>query len=274
MDNDIHNNPIHEIPRRNEELAEKKMDSSPDHSRRRFLKYTGTAIGGVVVGGVIGSAVSGGFTKKSAVPSPSASPQAQPAGDYNRAPMFFNQTQLQMTEAASERIFPKDDSGPGASELGVAFFIDHQLASPWGVNARTYRTGPYVKGEVTQGDYLSIQRHELITMGLQSMEETSKSKYSKSFVDLAPEEMDAILTSMEKGEIQVVNGITGKTFFNLFRTMVMEGVYSDPLYGGNSNMQGWKMRKYPGNQMSYTSIMDKDQFIAMEPRSLHDHFVH
>ncbi|MFD0698822.1 gluconate 2-dehydrogenase subunit 3 family protein [Paenibacillus sp. GCM10027628] len=257
-------------------MADKKLDSSPDHSRRRFLKYTGTAIGGAVVGGVIGSAITGGFKKNAAAPSPSpsASPQDQPAADFNRAPMFFNQTQLQMTEAAAERIFPKDETGPGATDLGVAFYIDHQLASPWGVNARTYRTGPFIKGEVTQGDYLSIQRHELITMGLQSMEDASKAKYTKSFVDLAPEEQDAILSSMEKGEINVVNGITGKTFFNQFRTLTMEGVYSDPLYGGNKNMQGWKMRKYPGNQMSYANIMDKDQFIAMEPRSLHDHFVH
>ncbi|TVY10423.1 gluconate 2-dehydrogenase subunit 3 family protein [Paenibacillus cremeus] len=255
-------------------MADKRVDQTPDDSRRRFLKYTGTAIGGAVVGGVIGSAITGGFKKKNAAPAPSPSPapQAQASVDFNVAPMFFNQAQMAIAEAAAERIFPKDESGPGAAELGVAFYIDHQLASPWGVNARTYRMGPFVKGEVTQGDYLSIQRHELITMGLQSLEDTSKSKYSKSFVELAPEEQDAILTSMEKGEINVVNGVTGKTFFNQFRVLVMEGVYSDPLYGGNKNMLGWKMRKYPGNQMSYAEIMDKDQFVAMEPRSLHDHY--
>jgi gluconate 2-dehydrogenase gamma chain len=258
-------------------LADKHThEHTPDHSRRRFLKYTGTAIGGVVVGGVIGSAMSGGFKKDTASPSasPSANPQASVASDFNQAPMFFNQLQLQIAEAASERIFPKDDNGPGATDLGVVFYIDHQLASPWGVNARTYRLGPFVKGEATQGDYLSIQRHELITMGLNSLEETAKNKHTKGFVDITPEEQDAILTSMEKGEISVVNGITGKTFFNLFRVLVMEGVYSDPLYGGNKNMAGWKMRKYPGNQMSYTNVIDKDQFVAMEPRSLHDHFAH
>ncbi|MNQ99892.1 Gluconate 2-dehydrogenase subunit 3 precursor [compost metagenome] len=258
-------------------MADKNTHNhTPDHSRRRFLKYTGTAIGGAVVGGVIGSAVSGGFKKdaSTSTPSPTISPKPQAAADYNQAPMFFNQAQLQITEAAAERIFPKDESGPGATELGVAFYIDHQLASPWGVNARTYRMGPFVKGEATQGDYLSIQRHELVTMGLNSLEETAKTKHTKGFVDIKPEEQDAILTSMEKGEINVVNGVTGKTFFNLFRVLVMEGVYSDPLYGGNKNMAGWKMRKYPGNQMSYTNIIDKDQFVAMEPRSLHDHFAH
>ncbi|MGG1517231.1 gluconate 2-dehydrogenase subunit 3 family protein [Paenibacillus oryzisoli] len=259
-------------------MAERPNEQAPDQSRRSFLKYTGTAIGGAVVGGVIGSAVSGGFKKSAGEPSPSpsasAAPQAQAPSDFNQAPMFFNQLQLQITEAAAERIFPKDDKYPGATDLGVAFYIDHQLASPWGVNARTYRMGPFVKGEATQGDYQSIERHELITMGLNTLEETSKTKHSKSFTELAPEEQDTILTSMEKGEINVVNGITGKTFFNLFRVLVMEGVYSDPLYGGNKNMAGWKMRKYPGNQMSYANMMDKDAFVSMEPRSLHDHFIH
>ncbi|MEW9699875.1 gluconate 2-dehydrogenase subunit 3 family protein [Paenibacillus sp. SI8] len=255
-------------------MADPIKGNAPDGSRRSFLKYTGTAIGGVVVGGVVGSALSGGFKKKETTPAPSPAAQTAPAADYNQAPMFFNQAQLQLTEAAADRIFPKDDSGPGAAELGVAFYIDHQMASPWGVNSREYRMGPFLKAEPTQGDYPSITRHELFTMGLQSMEDASKNKYSKSFIELAPEEKDAILTSLEKGEIMVINGITGKTFFNLLRRMTMEGIYSDPVYGGNKNMQGWKMRKYPGNQMTYASIMDKDQFVVMEPRSLHDHFAH
>ncbi|WP_333474253.1 gluconate 2-dehydrogenase subunit 3 family protein [Paenibacillus gyeongsangnamensis] len=146
------------------------------------------------------------------------------------------------------------------------------MASPWGYNSREYRMGPFMKGEATQGDYQSMERHEVFTMGLQAIEEASKSKYSKSFVDLANNEKDAILTSLEKGEIAVVTGVTGKTFVNLLRNLTMEGAYSDPLYGGNKNMMGWKMRKYPGNQMSYANIMDKDQFVVMEPRSLHDHF--
>jgi gluconate 2-dehydrogenase gamma chain len=254
-------------------MAEGHKENMPNDSRRKFLKYSGTAIGSAVVGGVIGSAITNNYRKAPTAPAAPAPSPAKSAADYNQAPMFFNQAQLQMTEAAAERIFPKDEIGPGATELGVAFYIDHQLASPWGVNSREYRMGPFKPGEVTQGDYQRIQRHEVFTMGLQAMEDASQKKYTKSFTDLAPAEKDAILTSLEKGEIMVVNGVTGKTFFNLLQSLTMEGVYSDPLYGGNKDMQGWKMRKYPGNQMSYTSIIDKD-FVAMEPRSLHDHFAH
>ncbi|WP_333474254.1 twin-arginine translocation signal domain-containing protein [Paenibacillus gyeongsangnamensis] len=99
-------------------MAEQHNEQAPNGSRRRFLKYSGTAIGGAVVGGVIGSALTGGLNKK-----PAAPPQAnQPApANFNQAPMFFTQAQLQITEAAVERIFPKDDLGPGAADLGVAF---------------------------------------------------------------------------------------------------------------------------------------------------------
>lgn len=252
------------------EQESKPNGQPPDGSRRRFLKYSGAAIGGAVVGGVIGGALAGGFNKKQAAPAPTT-PTA-PTADFNQAPMFFTQTQLQITEAAVERIFPKDELGPGAAELGVPFYIDHQLASPWGYNAREYRQGPFVLGAPTQGGYQSIARHEVFTMGLQALDETSQKKYSKGFVELADAEKDAILTSMEKGEVMVAGSINSKTFFNLLRMMTLEGVYSDPLYGGNKNMQGWKMRKYPGNQMSYANIIDKDQFVSMEPRSLHDHF--
>lgn len=255
-------------------MEEKDTERPSNDSRRRFLKYSGAAIGGVVVGGVLTKALTGGFTKPSETPAPAPAPGTEASTiDYNQAPMFFDQTQLQLTEAAAECIFPKDELGPGATELGVAFYIDHQMSSRWGVNAREYRTGPFVKGEVTQGDYQSIRRNELFTMGLQSLEDASQKKYSKGFVDLAEEEKIAILTMMEKGEIMVVNGVTGKTFFNMLRTLTIEGAYSDPLYGGNKNMLGWKMRKYPGNQMSYTQIMDKEQFVLMEPRSLRNHFV-
>ncbi|PQP86671.1 hypothetical protein CPT76_30200 [Paenibacillus sp. AR247] len=80
-----------------------------------------------------------------------------------------------------------------------------------------------------------------------------------------------MLTSLEKGDIEVINGITGKSFFDLLRNMTLEGVYADPLYGGNVNMEGWKMRNYPGNQMSYAKIVGEDAFAKTDPLSLHDH---
>jgi gluconate 2-dehydrogenase gamma chain len=35
-------------------------------------------------------------------------------------------------------------------------------------------------------------------------------------------------------------------FFNALLQIAMEGFFSDPIYGGNRDMAGWKMVGYPG----------------------------
>ncbi|MCC3372993.1 gluconate 2-dehydrogenase subunit 3 family protein [Cohnella sp. REN36] len=245
-----------------------------DDSRRRFLKYTGTAIGGVVVGGIVGGLIGANANKtKSGAPAPGASP-APPAAesdrDYNQALMFFNQNQFQITEAATERIFPADDLGPGAKELGVAFFIDHQLASAYGSNAKDYMMAPFYKAEAYQGYQMAFRRRELFVLGLEALDGFSTKNYQKKFVKLTPEEQDAVLAAFESDKADV-QAVPAPTFFNMLRALTLEGVYSDPLYGGNKNMGGWKMRSFPGNQMSYTDVIEKDGLVKIEPLSLHDH---
>lgn len=249
----------------------KEQPKAPEsQSRRQFLKYSGTAIGGAIVGGVIGGAIAAN-RKNNTAKTPEGQTAETPTKNYSQALMYFTQDQFDTTEAASERIFPKDDLGPGAKELGVAYFIDHQLASQWGNNGKEYMIGPFIKGEPTQGNYPSIKRHDLFTHGLKALQDTSQSKYQKAFQELTPEQQDELLGLFEKGEQVTVTGGTAQQFFNLLKNFTIEGVYSDPLYGGNKDMQGWKMRNYPGNQMSYTEIMAKDQFVKIEPASLHDH---
>ena len=46
-----------------------------------------------------------------------------------------------------KRIYPEDEHGPGAIKLGAPFFIDKQLASPWGRNADDYMVRPFKPGE-------------------------------------------------------------------------------------------------------------------------------
>jgi len=45
---------------------------------------------------------------------------------------FFTQSEALIVAAAASRIFPSDETGPGAREAGVAIYIDRQLAGPWG----------------------------------------------------------------------------------------------------------------------------------------------
>ena len=55
--------------------------------------------------------------------------------------------------------------------------------------------------------------------------------------------MDEILTAFQKGDIEMV-GVTSAFFFALLRAATLEGAYSDPMYGGNRNMDGWRMKGF------------------------------
>ena len=40
------------------------------------------------------------------------------------------------------------------------------------------------------------------------------------------------------------------------------------MYGGNNQMEAWEMKNYPGHQMSYTQIIDSEEFQVIKPQSL------
>src|SRR5581483_2762441 len=56
---------------------------------------------------------------------------------------FFTQEEAFIVGAAAARIFPADESGPGAQEAGVVIYIDRQLAGPWGRASHRYNQGPF-----------------------------------------------------------------------------------------------------------------------------------
>src|SRR5260370_22724902 len=59
---------------------------------------------------------------------------------------FFTREEALDVAAAAARIFPADDSGPGANEAGVVIYIDHQLAGPYGRDRFRYTQPPFESG--------------------------------------------------------------------------------------------------------------------------------
>ncbi|WP_317971120.1 gluconate 2-dehydrogenase subunit 3 family protein [Paenibacillus sp. CCS19] len=262
-----------ETDRSNDTRTQEAEQAVHSSSRRKFLKTTGYALGGLVVGGAL-STIIGCNTKDSTEDTTDKTPTdtgaaANEVKNYNRALMFFTQEQYRIVESAAERIFPEDDNGPGATALGVAFFIDHQLAGDYGFNGRDYMSPPFYAGEKEQGYQGRLKRREIYEIGIRELDNYSNSKYQKGFTSLAPEEMDAVLKDFESDTAKLTT-ISASAFFKMLRTNTLEGAYSDPLYGGNANMNGWRMRGYPGNQMSYTATIDKG-YTPIEPSSLQDH---
>ena len=57
---------------------------------------------------------------------------------------------------------------------------------------------------------------------------------------------EEFLLNWQAGKVSFENGPPARTFFTMLYQNVMEGMFADPIYGGNRNKAGWKMVGFPG----------------------------
>nr|WP_269135816.1 gluconate 2-dehydrogenase subunit 3 family protein [Sporosarcina cyprini] len=263
-------------------------------SRRTFIKNTGLVAGGLVGGGLIGGLLTNQLQQK-----PEVAPAMDSSGGLQEARVFFSRVEdFDILSAATERILPKDELGPGAIELGVPYFIDKQLNTDWGSNAKEYMKGPFVlnmkhtgnhnqnKDQDSQGPNADTQvpvpspryqtkmtRSEIFILGLREMDRVSQEEFGTRFVEANPDQQDDVLKKFEAGAYEL-SGVGSQNFFNLLRSCTLEGAYCDPVYGGNKDMMGWKMKEYPGPRASYAAQVDAEEFIVLDQQSLRNYQGH
>jgi gluconate 2-dehydrogenase gamma chain len=169
-----------------------------------------------------------------------------------RVPLrFFTETEARAVMAACERIFPSDDSGPGATEANVVVYIDRQLAGPYGHDKYRYTKGPWIESVPEHGNQRQESPQDIYRAGIPTM--------GSDFAEASPEEQDARLEKIER-----------TAFFSMLRTHTLEGMFTDPLHGGNRNLAGWRLVGYPGPVMSYRDEIEQyhGKPYRREPKSL------
>lgn len=246
---------------------------STNLDRRNFMKTTGRAAGGLVGGSLLGVSLAGQAADAD-TPEPLEEPEHP---HFQEARHFFtSMDDFEVLKAATERIFPEDDNGPGAIGLNVPYYIDKQLAGLWGINGRDYRDGPFspqtredleVSGASPHPENSALNRGAIFINGLHKLDEESRKRFDKPFDSASGDQQDEILKDFEDDKVEMV-GVTASNFFELLRQGTLEGAYCDPSYGGNKDMEGWKMKEFPGSQPSYEGYIDKDEFVKLEPISL------
>jgi gluconate 2-dehydrogenase gamma chain len=144
---------------------------------------------------------------------------------------FFTEEEALIVAAAAARIFPTDDSGPGAKEAGVVIYIDRQLGGPWGRDRFRYTQEPFDENAPREFGYQGkATPRETYREGLKTL---------KDFDKLSPDEQDKKLHEIENTHL-----------FALLRQNTIEGMFSDPVHGGNVDMVGWQLVGFPGPRMS------------------------
>lgn len=189
-------------------------------SRRAFLKGAAVGAGAGAVAAFVptANAQSGNGAQ--------AATELLPADTRHGA--FFNHEQAAAVAAFAERLMPGAPGKPGATDADVLNYIDLALA------------GAYVD-----------QQH-FYRRGLVALDTYSRSTHGGSFAGLDAAQQDAVITALEAGTAEGFEWPTAQAFFQTVRTHTMEGMFADPVYGGNKDFAGWRLVGFPGAQFTYT----------------------
>ncbi|HXS06008.1 MAG TPA: gluconate 2-dehydrogenase subunit 3 family protein [Rhizomicrobium sp.] len=177
-----------------------------------------------------------------------------PAGWY-----YFTPEEVVTVEAIVDRLIPPDRLSIGGKDAGCAVFIDRQLVGSFGKSSRLYMRPPFANGLPTQGYQGDLTPAGRYRDGLRALNDYAQKSHSRSFAQLKGADQDAILTGLEKGEIdlKLPHGLNSQAFFELVLQNTMEGFFADPLYGGNKGMAGWKLVGFPGARYDYRDHIEK-----------------
>jgi gluconate 2-dehydrogenase gamma chain len=165
---------------------------------------------------------------------------------------YFTPAEAAFIEAAVGRLIPNDPVGPGGVEANVPFFLDRQLAGPFGRGDHYYLGGPWPRGTPEQGYQSRHNPAQLYRAAIAAIDRYVDANLgAPTFATLAAAAQDNALKGLESGEIALDGGVDGKSFFAMLLQNTKEGYFSDPIYGGNKEMGAWKMIGFPGAHYDY-----------------------
>ena len=166
-------------------------------------------------------------------------------------PVFFTAAELAFVTAASARIIPSEAPGAGAVEAGVPEFIDRQMLAAYGQGKLMYLEGPAnPTAPAEMGWQFPYGPAELYRRAIAGVNAWTQTHHQKDFAQLDEATQLSVLKEMEEGKIQIAE-IPSGAFFDTLLDNVKQGYFSDPQYGGNRGMAGWKMIGYPGARADF-----------------------
>ena len=171
---------------------------------------------------------------------------------------FFSEAELDIVAAAVDRLIPPDDLGcPGAAAAGAPDYIDTLLGAFTFDPPRIFAGGPFSGrwgGDPSFDQWLPLGPMEELAwrtriegsnglperefngpiLGLQKAYREGLKALGRDFARADGEEQDRRLNAIPE-------------FKRLLYEHTCEGMYGDPVYGGNRDEAGWKMIGWLGD---------------------------
>ena len=200
--------------------------SKHDEARRAFLIGAAVGAGAVAGAGLVPESLAQTHEQDKATDAPATTAQSHAHGPGHGA--FLNDDDAATVEAFTERLMPGAPGKPGARETGVLNYIDLALS----------------------GAYQDLQ--DFYRRGLAMLDAYCRKTYSASFVKLDAARQDEVIMALEHNKATEFTWPSAPAFFNTLRTHTMEGMFADPIYGGNKEFAGWRLVGFPGAQPQFT----------------------
>ena len=232
----------------------KKTKSEEGLGRRDFLK-------GAVVGGAAAATTTTGLELTTSAQAQQAAAASAAAGSAAAGYSFLNLEEAAFVEALVDHMVPADDLTPKGTDIGINIYIDRALAGAWGKGDRLYNQGPWKLGVPSQGYQLPLTPAQLYRAGIAAANVHCQKTYGKPFDRLDEKQREEVLQGLSTGKITFEGGLPARVFWTTVYQTVMEGMFSDPIYGGNRNKAGWKLIGFPGvievNRENVAKYLDK-----------------
>jgi gluconate 2-dehydrogenase gamma chain len=130
-------------------------------------------------------------------------------------------------DALTVRIVPGDKHDPGAREAGVLHYIDRALGGPYASYVEAYQ------------------------VGLDRLDASSRERFGTQFWRTSASRQGNLVERLRLGELRHGRQRWGAEFFHLVWVHTLEGLLSDPAYGGNRDLVGWRLVGFPGLRLGF-----------------------
>jgi gluconate 2-dehydrogenase gamma chain len=172
-----------------------------------------------------------------AAPTAAFAPEAAPFRERERLEAL-TAVEAEALEAIVDRLIPTDSNGPGAAEARVGRYIDRALAG----ELASFRTA--------------------YSDGLAAVDAYARGRFGAALADLDPAQQDAVLTAMEQN---LATGFPAgsRAFFELVREHCLQGMFGDPVHGGNEDFVGWDLLGFPGVKLGFTAAEQQMDVIVV-----------
>ena len=137
-------------------------------------------------------------------------------------------TEADIADAFLARLIPSDANGPGAREARVLRYIDRALSGELASSRSAY------------------------TAGLAATDAYARSRFGTGLAAVSAAQQDAVLTDLEQN---VATGFSpnSRSFFDLVREHALQGMFGDPVHGGNAEFIGWDLVGFAGIKIAFTA---------------------